>query len=842
MTEIVLTINGEEIRSEEGKTILQAALDADIYIPSLCAHPNLPPLKDYPLSEKIYHLDKQFVNEGGEFEEGCSLCLVDVGGELKRACTTTISQGLVVKTDSDELNELRKANLSKILSDHPHVCLTCAQTEGCSRTQCSANVPDNEKCCILLGNCELEKVADYVGISPETPKYVPKELPKGDSEPLFVRDYNLCIGCSRCVRACNDLRGVKALGMVINSGNTIVGTTEPTLKESGCKFCGACVEVCPTGALIDKTTSAPYDRIWNLSPCSSSCPVNIDIPQYTRLIANGKPEEALAVIREKVPFPRVLGRICMHPCESSCRRSELTDPIAICALKRYASELDKGIWKKVEGTLHSEPTGKKVAVIGSGPAGMTAAFYLAKKGHAVTVFESASMPGGMLSTTIPLYRLPKEILDADLQEILEAGDIELRTGEALGKEFTFTELQSGGFNAIFIAVGLQYSRELDIEGIQAENVIQGLEFLHDVRSGERTEIGKKVIVIGGGNVAVDVARTARRMGAEKIDLVCLETREEMPAHEWEISDAEAEDVEVHCSWGPFKILTGDNKVTGIELKRCTCVFDSSGKFCPTYDESQTTKLDADTIIVAIGQSPDLSFIDESLKSLINDNNAFKINLDNLQTDLDGVFAGGDIVKIPGTVIDAIQMGRTAAEHIDKYLGGEGNIAESLVTHEEASQFIGRQDGFFDLVRIAPNTIPQDARVSTLDEVELTYDEAAAKSEASRCLQCDLRLKFKPVPLPPELYIALTDENISTVPESEGVIQLLDETKSVITIKGAMNMREELKSQQQANESAKYFIYEADPMYTQRESELLQQYLQKHGCMPGGGSDELDDLF
>jgi NADPH-dependent glutamate synthase beta subunit-like oxidoreductase len=848
MSKVKLTIDEKELEVEEGISILSAAREAEIYIPTLCSHPDLPPLKEYPLSSGVYHGSSFYENEEGKLEEGCRLCLVELGsGEggnvnIIRSCIAEVREGMVVKTDTAELQSMRKANLSRILSTHPHACLTCAQKEGCSRTQCSANVPDNEKCCILLGSCELEKVSDYIGISPETPKYVPRELPCVEAEPLFVRDYNLCIGCSRCVRACNDIRGIKALGMVNQSGNAVVGTTAESAKASGCKFCGACVEVCPTGALLDKTSSAPYDRAQGYSPCTSACPVHMDIPRYTRLIAEGKAEEALAVIREKVPFPRVLGRICMHPCESSCRRSELNESISICALKRYASEMDKGLWKKAEDNQIPESTGKKIAVVGSGPAGMTCAFYLAKSGHSVTVFEGAPIPGGMLANTIPLYRLPKDYLDADIQEIMDIGEIELRTGEQLGVTFSFEDIRSAGFDATFLAVGLQAGRKLDIHGIDNAGVLQGLEFLKSVRLGECSELAGKVVVIGGGNVAVDVARTARRLGAAKVTMVALETRDEMPAHDWEISAAEEEDIEVQCSWGPMKIITEEDSVKGLELKQCTSVFDSSGNFCPEYNDSKTTKLEADTVIAAIGQAADLSFIEESSKALLGSNNMLTIDANNLSTGIPGVYAGGDIARMPGTVVDAIQMGRLAAIEINRYLGTDPDISEVLVPFEEPSENIGRDENFYDLQRAAPHTLKLEDRVCSVDEVELTFDEQRAAAESRRCLQCDLRLSFRSVPLPPEPWQDFKAENIQTVPETEGVIQLLDETKQVLLIKGSANMRSELQNQLGSNEKAKFFIFEEDPMYTKRESELLQQHLQQHGSMPSGGDEEMDDLF
>jgi ferredoxin len=250
-----------------------------------------------------------------------------------------------------------------------------------------------------------------------TPKWLPTNLPIFNEDSLYKRDFNLCIACTRCVRACRDLRGIEALGFVYNeNGQAQIGTIGPSLGESGCKFCTACVEVCPTGALMDKDVRAGK-KDEDLVPCKEACPAHIDVPGYLRLIAEGKADEANAVIREKVPFPGILGRVCIHPCEEVCRRGDVNEPISICALKRYAADQEQGLWK--ENTKIQNDTGKRVAIVGSGPAGLTAAFYLRKQGHEVTIFESRTRTGGMMRYGIPSYRLPWDVLDKEIQEILD---------------------------------------------------------------------------------------------------------------------------------------------------------------------------------------------------------------------------------------------------------------------------------------------------------------------------------------------------------------------------------------------------------------------------------------
>ncbi|MFW9829687.1 MAG: 2Fe-2S iron-sulfur cluster-binding protein, partial [Candidatus Thorarchaeota archaeon] len=384
MENISITINDTKVDAKKGSTILEASQNAGIYIPSLCAHPDLPPLVGLRPIEEIFQGNSKFKNTDPQEHQGCQLCVVKIEGKegLVTSCSTIIEEGMIISTGSPEIQTLRRENLMNILSKHPHACLMCAQREGCPREPCSPNVPFEERCCPILGRCELQKVAEYIGIREDTPRYKPQGGAIIEDEPLFIRNYELCIGCTRCVRVCCDVRGIKALGFVYSNGETIVGSLAPSLKESGCKFCGACVEVCPTGALMDK------DILWaerekQLIPCKDACPLGIDVPHYIRLIAEKKYAEAAAVVREKTPFPSVLGRVCFHDCETVCRRNEINEPIAICALKRFAMDQESEIWKSKVSIKPS--TGKKVAIVGSGPSGLTLSYYLRRLGHSVTV-------------------------------------------------------------------------------------------------------------------------------------------------------------------------------------------------------------------------------------------------------------------------------------------------------------------------------------------------------------------------------------------------------------------------------------------------------------------------
>lgn len=826
-----MTIDHIEVEVDEGATVLEAARSAGIYIPVLCYHPDLPPAPRMKPGEFIYRAGTLVKNSDPQGEYGgCRLCLVNIEGRegLPTACDTLVAGGMVIYTDTPEVEALRRDNLMPILAQHPHACLTCAQKEGCSREPCSTNVPVEERCCSKFGRCELEKVAHYIGIKEETPRWVPTKMPILKDEPLFERDYNLCIGCTRCVRACRDLRGVKALDFVFDErGTLIVGSVSPSLVESACRFCTACVEVCPTGALMDRDL-AVGDRQALLS-CVQGCPVGIDVPTYVRFVAEGRFAEAAKVIRQKVPFPSILGRICFHPCESLCRRGQVNEPIAICALKRFAVEYDTGPM-----SAERVATGKRVAIVGSGPAGLTAAYYLARMGHGVTLFEAEAELGGMMWAAIPEYRLPQEVLEREIAGVTQG--VKVVTGSRIGEGLSLEDLR-GRYDAIFLALGAPLSRKLAIEGIELEGVLWGLDFLRAVKQGEGPKVKEKVLVIGGGNVAIDVALTALRLGAKEVQLACLECREEMPAYEWEVEEAIDEGVVLNLSWGPRKIL-GDGRVRGVELVRCTSVFDEEGRFNPSYDPSVTSIIETDMVILAIGQASDLSSLDSHLQTT----RAGTISVDgkSLQTSLPGVFAGSEVVSGPSSVIEAIASGRQAAISIDKYLGGEEVLDEpSLEVDKEP--WLGREEGFADRHRVQMPRLPLERRVKGFEEIEVGFNEAQAREEASRCLRCDLRPEISPVLLPPERWLPFNAANVNGVPEIEGVFQLLDEEKKAIYIKGAMNLRHDLEEQLLIRGRARYFIYEEDPMYTKRESELLQSFLQQHGRLPEG-NDELGDLF
>jgi formate dehydrogenase alpha subunit len=529
-------------------------------------------------------------------------------------------------------------------------------------------------------DCELQKVIDYVGLK-EIPVHVSRSLPPLEDNPFFTRDSSFCILCNRCLRVCDEIRGNGVIEIAF--------------------------------------------------PCYKACPAGIDIPRYIRLIARGRLNAALAVVREKVPFPGVLGRVCAAPCEDECRRGRDVDrALRIRMLKRFPADYGDDSWKKQAKTLPS--SGKKVAIVGAGPAGLTCAYYLAKLGHRVTVFEALPEPGGMMRVGIPEYRLPRDILRNEIQEIEEAG-IELRLNTRVD---SVEHLFEQGYNAIFLGIGAHEEIKLGVEGEDSPGVIGCVEFLRCFNLGEKKEVGNRVGVIGGGNAAIDSARAALRLGAERVTVFYRRTQNEMPAGPMEVEHALEEGVEVIFLVAPLSIFREND---GLKLKLVRTELgdpDASGRRRPVPIEGGEFVATVDTLIAAIGERPE---VPAGFGVQVERGNILKASED-MSTNREGVFAGGDCVSGPALVINAIAAGRKAAQSIDGYLGGKGDITEHLVPAEEAMTWLEEAPTGGKLATISH--LPPHTRIRELSEVEQGMSWDTAIAEARRCLQCHVIAPLK----------------------------------------------------------------------------------------------------
>jgi heterodisulfide reductase subunit A-like polyferredoxin len=516
-----------------------------------------------------------------------------------------------------------------------------------------------------------------------------------------------------------------------------------------CTACGECLKVCPIdtpnrfdqGLRERKAIYKLYPQAMpsafaieklGTSPCKANCPAHISIQGYVALIAQGKYKEALKLIKQEHPFPAVCGRVCHHPCEAECTRNKLDAPVAVEYLKRFVADLDL---KDETRYLpeRREQREERIAIVGGGPAGLTAAFYLAIDGFPVTVYEKLSVPGGMMAVGIPKYRMPQDVLSAEIQVIRDMG-VEIRTGVEFGRDVTFEDLQREGYAATFLATGLHLSRGLRVEGEDLPGVLKGVEFLRGVALGDAPVVGKRVLVIGGGNVAVDVARTALRQGAEQVKMVCLERREEMPAWDYEIEEAEEEGVAIENSWGPRRFLEKDGRAAGVEFKRCTAVFDENGAFRPVYDESELMEQEADTVIVAIGQAADLRYA-ENTEVQLAPNGLVQADPVTLETSVPGVFAGGDCFYGPRSVVEAVAQGKEAALSIRRYVEGE-DLREGR-PHDWSYVKVEPDEDEPQIPRTAMRRSSVEERKRDYREIDLGFSEEEARAEAERCLKCGI---------------------------------------------------------------------------------------------------------
>ncbi|MGQ9629277.1 MAG: FAD-dependent oxidoreductase [bacterium] len=562
------------------------------------------------------------------------------------------------------------------------------------------------------------------------------------------------------------------------------------IDETVCNGCGACIEVCPVevpnefdGNLSNR--KAVYKLFSQAVPnvatidkrgiplCKNTCPIHMDVQGYVALIAQGKFKEALKVIRRSNPLPSICGRVCFHPCESKCKRGEVDQPIAIASLKRFVMDHEAGAEDEISPP---PPKNKKVAVVGSGPAGLAAAHDLAQMGYKVVIFEALPIAGGMLAVGIPEYRLPKRILKSEIEYIQKWG-VEIRTNTPVGVgdgNLSLDDLKRDGFEAIFLAVGAHKSMKLGVKGEELKGVIHGIDFLREVALSRNAKVGKRVAIVGGGNTAIDAARTALRLGCEEVHIVYRRSRAEMPAHEIEIEEAEKEGVKIAYLAAPVEILGKDGAASAMKCIRMELGEpDESGRRRPVPIPGSEFIIEVDTIIPAISQSPDLSFLGSDSDFRVTKWNTFEVNPKTLETNIPGIFAGGDAVSGPATIIDAIAAGKRAALAIDRYLRGESMegfdaLELSGIVLEDLGE---REEGIERRERTPMPTLPVERRIRGFDEVELGFTEEMAIAEAKRCLNCGVCSECRECERVCELHCIHHDMPNSEVELSVGAIIL-----------------------------------------------------------------------
>lgn len=520
----------------------------------------------------------------------------------------------------------------------------------------------------------------------------------------------------------------------------------------------------------------PDNEYWKKQiKCQDACPVGTDSRGYVVAIAEGRYLDAYKIARGPNPFSSICGRICGAPCESNCRRGSVDNPVAIRALKRYVTEMhgveavEPGETVKYSFARRDDSNpkaGAKVAVIGGGVGGFTAAHDLALLGYDVTVFESESKAGGMLLTGVPVYRLPRDVVQKEIDAILSLG-VKLKTNTTIGKDLSIPDLRKEGFKAVLIAAGLQKSKILNIDGSNAKGVVHGIEYLREINLGGSVDIGKKIVVIGGGNVAFDVARTAVRAdvvkadlheavdvarsaireGGKEVHLVCLESIEEMPADDIEIIEGVEEGIVLHTSRGPARIKVEGGKVKGLETSIVKSVFDKEGRFNPVFDEKPGETIEADSVIFAVGQSADFSFLNDYKEYDGSGSPYIKVNRETMQTDVPYLFACGDIAEGAGLFINAVASGQKAAVSIDKYIregagaADEENAISFDVLKNYSASVRSMPAGYFQKRRVNPEVIDAETRSTCHDYIEINYREPIAQGQGERCLKCNINTIF-----------------------------------------------------------------------------------------------------
>ncbi|MBR6392087.1 MAG: FAD-dependent oxidoreductase, partial [Eubacterium sp.] len=585
--------------------------------------------------------------------------------------------------------------------------------------------------------------------------------------------------CNCNVNVCYALR----TSQLFNTPNMSRSAYVADVKKENCVACGRCVEHCPAGALklgqklCKKDGSEvtypkqelPDTNKWGpekweeeyrdknrinthesgTAPCKTACPAHIAIQGYLKLAAQGRYEDALALIKKENPFPAVCGHICNKRCEEACTRGTIDEAIAIDDVKKFLAHRDMDnetrlIPKKVipkitvPGVFDREPGfTEKVAIIGAGPAGLSCAFFLAEKGYLnVTVFEKNEEPGGMLRYGIPNYKLEKEVIDAEI-DVIKAMGVEIKCGVEVGKDITLDELREQGYKAFYMAIGAQGGRKAGVDGEDADGVLTAVEFLHAAAEKEAYDIGKNVVIVGGGNVAIDAARVSVHCGAENVSMYCLESREEMPASDDEVEEALEDGVSVNCGWGPKEIVKDENgKVKAIVFKKCISVFDEEHRFSPKYDENDTVTVECENVILSIGQAIEWGGLLEGTTVELNRNMTAKADTFTFQTAQPDVFVGGDAFTGPRFAIDAIAMGKEGAISIHRFVQPSSTltIGRNPRYYVELDKDDIKVEGYDTAHRQVPKATRKVDPKGFKDDYKMLTEEQV-KVETARCLGC-----------------------------------------------------------------------------------------------------------
>ena len=568
--------------------------------------------------------------------------------------------------------------------------------------------------------------------------------------------------CNCCGCACLSLRTAEMFKNVDMVRSNYVSHVD----KDKCVACGECVETCPVNALQlgqklcapkedkKKRVETPRDMEWGpekwnpdyrinrkdvaqdgTSPCKTECPAHIAIQGYIKLAAQGKYKEALELIKHENPFPAVCGRICPRKCESACTRGDLDSPIAIDEIKKFIADQDLNAENRYIPKKRHE-YGNKIAIVGAGPAGLSCAFFLALDGYRITVFEKQKALGGMLTLGIPAFRLEKNVVNAEIEVLKELG-VCFKTGIEVGKDITLDALRKDGYEAFYLAVGAQGGRGIGIEGEDAQGVLAGVDFVRRINLGEEVVLEGDTIVIGGGNVAIDVARNAVRTGTGSVSMYCLESRKEMPALEEEIEEALEEKIQINNSWGPKRIVTEQGKVVGVEFKKCISVFDENRRFKPVYDENNTIIVKADYVILSVGQTIEWGSLLEGSECQLNPNGTLKADSLTYQTDQKDVFTGGDAFTGPRFAIDAIAAGKQGAISIHRFV----QPGQSLIIGRSRREYHALDkdqidfEGYDRVARQSVKHANHEADKDKFKDPRLTFTEEQVQLETQRCLSC-----------------------------------------------------------------------------------------------------------